>query len=418
MNINMNININTKQLLLAAVLAGAFVPALAAFDAGDAPMAFDFDSADAGQNDAGAEPRERTLVRERVVLDRAEMAHLPHFDPSAFTGPLMLTHGRVVKNAPYSAQVVNEQQHNLSDGNQIINKSSSLTYRDSAGRTRQETRDANGAVRSITIRDTVAGATYILRPESKTAIKLATRPVMANASEQAALAAERARMASERARMASERAHMASEGGREAGERARVAAEKARERAEEARRHGDDHIVVKRVERTDGEAGHRIHEDVRIRFSPNIAEGHPMAGADGFGPMIAGAFGDMKWSGKASTRDLGTKEIEGVKAQGKLRSYEIPAGEIGNRNPIVVSTESWYSPDLQVTLLSKRSDPRSGERIYRLEGIRRDEPAAALFTVPSDYTVKEPMTKARKAIENKIENKIERKIEHKIENKK
>lgn len=378
---------NTKQLLLAALLSAAFAPAFAALDAGDAPMAFEFDSADAGDNGASAEPRERTLVRERVVAGRAEMGHLPHFDPSAFTGPLLLNHGRVVKNAPYSAQVINEQQHNLSDGNQIINKSSSLTFRDSAGRTRQETRDASGALRSITIRDTVAGATYILRPESKTATKLDTRPSMAHAGEQARLAAERARAAGERAR--------------EAGERARAASEKARERAEEARHHGDDHIVVKRIERTDGEPGHRIHEDVRIRFSPHIAEGHPMAGSDGFGPMIAGAFGDMKWSAKTSTKDLGTKEIEGVKAQGKLRSYEIPAGEIGNRNPIVVSTESWYSPDLQVTLLSKRSDPRSGERIYRLEGIKRDEPAAALFTVPPDYTVKDAMANARKAIEIK-----------------
>jgi len=367
---------NTKHLLLAAVLAGAFAPSIAAaFDTGDAPMAFEFDSAGAGDNGPGAEPRERTLVRERV-----EIGNLPHFDHSAFTGPLMLNHGRAVKNAPYSAQIVNEQQHNLSDGNQIINKSSSVTYRDSAGRTRQETRDVNGAVRSITIRDSVAGATYILRPESKTATRLATRPDLAHAGEQARMAAEKARMA---------------------GERAREAGEKARERAEQARSQQGDQIVVKRIERTDGDPAHRVHEDVRIRFSRDVAEGHPMPGMVGFGPMIAGAFGDMKWSSKATTKDLGTREIEGVKAQGKLRSYEIPAGEIGNRNPIVVSTESWYSPELQVTLLSKRSDPRSGERTYRLEGITREEPAASLFVVPSDYTVKDVMANARKAIDIK-----------------
>jgi len=356
---------NTKHLLLAALLGGAFAPSIAAaFDAGDAPMIVEFDSADAGDNSPGAEPRERTVVRERV-----ELGSLPHFDHSAFTGPLMLNHGRAVKNAPYSAQVINEQQHNLSDGNQIINKSSSATYRDSAGRTRQETRDASGAVRSITIRDTVAGATYILRPESKTAIKLASRPDLAHAGEQARMAGE--------------------------------AGEKARERAGQARREQGDRIVVKRIERTDREPGHRIHEDVRIRFSRDAAEGHPMAGMEGFSPMIAGAFGDMKWSSKASTKDLGTKEIEGVKAQGKLRSYEIPAGEIGNRNPIVVSTESWYAPDLHVTLLSKRSDPRTGERIYRLENIKREEPAASLFAVPADYSVKDAMANKRKEIEIK-----------------
>ena len=79
------------------------------------------------------------------------------------------------------------------------------------------------------------------------------------------------------------------------------------------------------------------------------------------GPMIAGAIGDGKWSSKAATRDLGTREFSGVKAQGRQRSYEIPAGEIGNRNPITVSSETWTSPDLQMLVYHKRSDPRSGE---------------------------------------------------------
>jgi hypothetical protein len=109
----------------------------------------------------------------------------------------------------------------------------------------------------------------------------------------------------------------------------------------------------------------------------------------------------MKWAGKATTKDLGTRDIEGVKAQGKLRSYEIPAGEVGNRNPIVVSDESWYSPELQVTVLSKHSDPRSGDSIYRLSAIKREEPAAALFTVPSDYTVKDVMANVARTIEKK-----------------
>ena len=94
---------------------------------------------------------------------------------------------------------------------------------------------------------------------------------------------------------------------------------------------------------------------------------------------------------KATTKDLGTRDFNGVKAEGKLRSYEIPAGEIGNRNPIVVSDETWYSPELQITVYTKHSDPRSGDTVFRLENLKRDEPAASLFAVPSDYTVKEPM---------------------------
>ena len=118
------------------------------------------------------------------------------------------------------------------------------------------------------------------------------------------------------------------------------------------------------------------------------------------GPL-AGAMADMKWASKATTKDLGTRDIEGIKAEGKLRSYEIPAGEIGNRNPIVVSDETWYSPELQVTLLSKHSDPRVGESAYRLAGIKREEPAAALFAVPSDYTVKDVMANVTRMLEKK-----------------
>jgi hypothetical protein len=47
--------------------------------------------------------------------------------------------------------------------------------------------------------------------------------------------------------------------------------------------------------------------------------------------------------------------------------------------------ESWYSPDLQTTVLSKHSDPRNGETVTRLTNISRGEPAHALFEAPADY---------------------------------
>jgi hypothetical protein len=37
----------------------------------------------------------------------------------------------------------------------------------------------------------------------------------------------------------------------------------------------------------------------------------------------------------------------------------------------------------------RRSDPRDGETIVKLVNIRQEEPAAALFEFPSDYTVNE-----------------------------
>jgi hypothetical protein len=85
--------------------------------------------------------------------------------------------------------------------------------------------------------------------------------------------------------------------------------------------------------------------------------------------------------------ELGTQTINGVLAQGMRVTRVIPAGQIGNEKPITIVRESWYSNDLQTVVMSKRSDPWSGETTYTLTNIQRSEPDASLFTVPSDYTV-------------------------------
>lgn len=154
---------------------------------------------------------------------------------------------------------------------------------------------------------------------------------------------------------------------------------------------GSQDIIVKRVQGIDDAERQRIQRDVRIQVSRALAEnGTALRDMQmQVAPLMNGAFADVKWSTKAATKDLGTRDFGGIKAEGKLRSYEIPAGAIGNRNAIVVADETWTAPDLQVTVYTKHSDPRSGDVVFRLENIKREEPAPALFTVPADYTVRE-----------------------------
>jgi hypothetical protein len=40
--------------------------------------------------------------------------------------------------------------------------------------------------------------------------------------------------------------------------------------------------------------------------------------------------------------------------------------------------------------MSRRSDPRSGETVYKLTNINRSEPAHSLFEVPADYSITGP----------------------------
>jgi predicted secreted protein len=96
---------------------------------------------------------------------------------------------------------------------------------------------------------------------------------------------------------------------------------------------------------------------------------------------------------EVSVTDLGSKEISGAgTAQGKSITHTIPAGRIGNAQPIVSTGEVWRSPDLQIVVAAKHNDPRNGESVYTLSNVQRGEPNASLFQVPSDYTIKDVTT--------------------------
>jgi hypothetical protein len=293
--------------------------------------------------------------------------------------------GKSVKNAPYSAEIVTERTQTLADGNQITKRTTSATWRDSAGRTRQETRDLNGNVKSIHINDAVDGARITLTPSTKTARKMTMDK---DFTKRIADLKERAKA-------------MVKDGKATIIERSNPGEE----------------IVIQRIE-GGGEGKKETREDVQVRVIraggsgsgasvtlngvpvPPIPPMPPIPPVGVFSPefgagdlvklsSIGTTLGDGKWSAKATTTSLGLRDFEGVRAEGKSTSYTIPAGEIGNKNAITVTSESWYSPDLQATVYSKHSDPRNGETVYRMTNIKRGEPSAALFTVPDGYTIKE-----------------------------
>ena len=89
------------------------------------------------------------------------------------------------------------------------------------------------------------------------------------------------------------------------------------------------------------------------------------------------------------TESLGKQVIEGIEAEGTRSVITIPAGTHGNDQAVEVVSERWYSPELQTVVMTKHSDPRMGEHVYRLTNIKRDEPARSLFEVPADYQVQE-----------------------------
>ena len=92
---------------------------------------------------------------------------------------------------------------------------------------------------------------------------------------------------------------------------------------------------------------------------------------------------------QTTTQDLGSRMIEGVRAQGTRTTTTIPTGAIGNARPIEIVSERWFSAELQMPVLITRRDPRNGETTYRLTNILRGEQQDGLFTVPAGSEVRD-----------------------------
>lgn len=258
----------------------------------------------------------------------------------SFISSEMSFDGKLVKGAPYSAEAVNESVQTLSDGNRIVHKTSSLLYRDSEGRTRNEINLApigamvpeGGLPTIISINDPVAQVRYTLNSREKTAAKITTSYVVRDTTK--------------------------------AEIKSQVEAMQAKAQAEALHR--------------GTMASHNGHAET-VMIAPSGETLKPVA------PPV--------------TESLGKQTIEGVVAEGTRTTMTIAAGSIGNERDLQIVSERWYSPELQTVVMTKRSDPRLGESTYRLTNLRRGEPSPSLFQVPADYTIAPDRMMPRRAVE-------------------
>jgi hypothetical protein len=216
--------------------------------------------------------------------------------------------GCAVRGLPYSAQRVTESVKVLADGNRIVQRHAEKLYRDSDGRTREESEWKGKPL--VQIQDPVAGMSYRLYPDTKTGYRMAIAapaPVATPTASGAAVTGS-----------------------------------------------------------TAGAAGAmRMAE----QLSPALAAGTAAA--------------------TTQTRSLGTKQIDGMTAEGTQATMTTPAGAIGNVLPMVSTTETWVARELRLPILLKIDHPFMGESVTRLQDISRLEPPTALFAVPADYTVRD-----------------------------
>ncbi len=304
--------------------------------------------------------------------------------------------GKVVKGAPYGAEVVTENTRTLADGNVIASRTTGRVYRDGEGRTRQET-IAGGETRSLTIVDPAAGEAWVQPPGMRRSLRAPRVAIAKDGKEMQVIRLGDTEIRIEDGKVSVD--------GREAGpgrvelkaggKAVVIDGGKVTIDGKELAPGGERRVVIKRLGGSEtGDGTER--EEIRIQVLrpeggakdivvpvPPLPPMPPITGLP-LAPGHTWRFEGSSKLGKGVTTRLGVKEFDGVKAEGSSTVWTIPAGEIGNRNPIQVTSESWYAPELQVTVYSRRNDPRTGESVYRLANIRRGEPAPELFRLPEE----------------------------------
>jgi hypothetical protein len=261
-----------------------------------------------------------------------------------------------VVGAPYAAEEVTKFTQTLGDGTRIQREDKVAVYRDGQGRVRRESPN------EITIMDSAAGVGYLLDPKAMTARKISVSVIRRlGAAEGELLNGALAKAEAERVAI-----QMKADAG---------------SRPPNAPIQHQGSVLIQRHET--GSADPKVHAATESTVA------HAKAEASGPNPNVVffSTQKEMVQRHASPAESLGQQSIEGVMSEGTRGTETIPAGAIGNDRPIQVVTERWYSPELKTVTLTRRSDPRSGEEIFRLANVRRGEPSPDLFQLPAGYRV-------------------------------
>jgi hypothetical protein len=288
-------------------------------------------------------------------------------DPFQLTvmGPRGGVMGGVVKNAPYSGEEVTTQDNTLGDGTKIHNETHTKVYRDSLGRTRRDSDDM------INIYDPVAGVAYVLNPKTMTGHQMKVVTIVSDGGTNTTTTVTGT---------TSPKAFFY--------QNVTVAPGDDPDAAARAEKLAMEKMVTDKpaLDKVAAESLDQVKADTEARMEIlKMAAGAPTD--------VGNTFSRDTYSFKTAARavakkeTLGTQVLEGVVAHGVRTTATLDAGAIGNDRPIATVSERWMSSDLQTVVMTKHSDPRTGEEVFRLTNVNRNEPDPALFQLPSGYTL-------------------------------
>jgi Secretin and TonB N terminus short domain len=318
----------------------------------------------------------------------------------------------IVKDTPFAGVMVYDHVQTLNDGSRIMTRSSTPMYRDSQGRTRNEysfklPRPLGGeSIEHITINifDPVGGTSYMVDPQTRTVRKstiaspaglslkrvgntIGETPIAIRQLDHDVAHNVVPKINFDNARFKT----VVEVLGKQLGLRV-VFDESVR---------NTQTVSIDLVDMTIAKALDTILKTYRYSFEQvddrtiRIHQENPAKSqsSESFESFYANISPSLKASSLESlpprSESLGKQMIEGIEAEGTRITQTIAAGTMGNERPIEIIHERWYSRELQMDIMTKWNDPRSGESTQRLTNIIRSEPDASLFQPPPDYAIRE-----------------------------
>ena len=92
-------------------------------------------------------------------------------------------------------------------------------------------------------------------------------------------------------------------------------------------------------------------------------------------------------TGYRTVENLGNQVIAGVDTVGTRETTTYNPGVFGNDQKVTATREYWYSSQLGISPLSKRSEPLAGTQTFTIADITLSEPEAQLFELPEGFKV-------------------------------
>jgi len=286
---------------------------------------------------------------------------------------------QAVAGKPISAEFVTEHHQSFTDGNSISHSTTSVIFRDAAGRIRRESQlsvpglpASAAAATFITIVDHGLGYGWVLDPQEMVAHRYDLNGSGPSYVARLSAQGSGSRLLSPDTKPGSDAAPAAAESSRWRLHRLPPLQDSAAPGAMSSAA-------------TPGQLGSNPkNEESGFASAPTMRIDQPFLAAPN----------------PVRTENLGEQLILGYRTHGTRVITTLPPGEIGNDRPIDIVSEQWFSPDLDLVMRSMHRDPWGGDFTTTVTKISRSDQPAWLFKVPSQYKIIDSTNEAEHHVVN------------------